>query len=175
MFRVCIAQSLRRHARPGAGLTLLVTAVLLTACGGGGGRSGAPSSPAQGSGAEPERSTFVDSSFVGLPKPAGAQSFGAATFEGGTWVQSYEVDGLDPLQTVAFYENRLDTDWVESPPLRRLGQCLAHGDTPETQCTYRGLWVSGDERLEVVAGPAGPGGTDGHASTELSLLLEGAQ
>ena len=121
------------------------------------------SSPAQGSGAEPERSTFVDSSFVGLPKPAGAQSFGAATFEGGTWVQSYEVDGLDPLQTVAFYENRLDTDWVESPPLRRLGQCLAHGDTPETQCTYRGLWVSGDERLEVVAGPAGPGGTDGRA------------
>jgi len=153
---------------------LLLVTVLLTACGGSG-ESGATNSPAQGSGAQPERLTFADSEFVGLPKPAGAQSFGVATFEGGTWVQSYAVDDLDPLQTLTFYRNRLESNWVESPPVRQLGQCLAQGDTPGTQCTYRGVWVSGAERLEVVAGPAGPDANDGRASTELSLLLEEAQ
>jgi hypothetical protein len=124
-------------------------------------------------GAEPlGNGTFAPGLFVNLPKPAESKSFGAPALKHGTWVQSFAVDGLSPLETMQYYESALKPDWDESTPSLALGSCFPSGGNADSHCTYREIWIQGTQRLEVVAGPAGT--TAVGDGTELSLLLEGA-
>jgi hypothetical protein len=146
---------------------MVVAALALAAC------EDATTAGGVGVGADPLRNgAFAPGIFVDLPKPAESKPFGAPALKHGTWVQSFEVDGLSPSETVQYYESALKPEWEESTPLLPLGSCFPPGGSAESQCTYREIWIQGTERLEIVAGPAGidPVG-DG---TELSLLLEGA-
>ena len=156
----------RRRARVGAGLTL-VAALALTACG-----ADTTTSGGVGVGAQPlGNGTFAPGVFVDLPKPGGSRPYGGPTLRHGTWVQSFEVDGLSPMETMQFFQSALRRRWEADPPPLPLGGCFPPGGASGTQCTYRGTWIRGTERLEIVAGPAGLGLGN---TTELSLLLEGA-
>ncbi|MDQ1431354.1 MAG: hypothetical protein QOF40_1956, partial [Actinomycetota bacterium] len=98
----------RRNAGFAAGLAL-VAALTLAACGTG---TPAASGTAVPVGAQPVRNGgLVPGSFVDLPKPAGARSYGAPTLSHGAWTQSFEVDGLSPAQTMQFYVTALQGSW----------------------------------------------------------------
>jgi hypothetical protein len=153
----------------GVGLAL-VAALAFAACGG---ATATTSGGGAAIGAQPVRNgSLAPGSFVDLPKPAGARSFGAPTLSHGTWTQSFGVDGLSPAQTMQFYVTALEGSWGESPPLSPLGRCDPSGGASGSGCTYRAVWIRGSEKLTIIAGPAGLGVSNG---TELSLLLTGGE
>jgi hypothetical protein len=142
----------------------------LAACGTG---TPAASGTAVPVGAQPVRNGgLVPGSFVDLPKPAGARSYGAPTLSHGAWTQSFEVDGLSPAQTMQFYVTALQGSWGESPPSAPLGRCDPSGGATGSGCTDRAVWIQGSEQLTIIAGPAG---VDVGNGTQLSLELTGAQ
>jgi hypothetical protein len=162
-------RSVRRRCF-GAGL-VLAAALALTACGGDPASEGV--SEGVGVGAQPlQNGTFGPGILVNLPKPAAARPFAAPAHRHGTWVQSFEIDGLSPLETMQYFESALPPVWEESTPSMPLGSCFPPGGESDSQCTYRETWIQGTQRLEIVAGPAGIDITEDR--TELSLLLEGA-
>jgi hypothetical protein len=143
----------------------ILAALVLASCGGSSGGS---------NGAQPVRNgNFAPGAFIDLPKPGGQQSFGPPTDQNGTWVQSFEITGLDSSETMQFYVTALGSDWTKISGPTRLGHCSAPGGNPGNGCTYRAVWSNSPEQLEIVAGPDGTNKGGVGDGTELSLLLTG--
>ena len=140
------------------------TVLALAACGGQAERTSG-SGPTQGAG-------FASAVFVNLPRPGGATPFDPPSEEGGVWTQSYEVRSLGSAETMQFYVAALQDDWLQQVPPAVVGHCNPAVVLVGDGCTYRGVWASSGQRLEVSAGPDGIDQGNG-GGTELSLLLTG--
>jgi hypothetical protein len=151
---------IRRRFAVASFATLAV--LVLASCGG-----------SAGSGAQPESNGFGPGAFADLPKPGGQQSFGPPTEDHGTWVQSFEIDGLGPSETMQFYATALGSDWTKTSGPTTLGHCRAASSDQGNGCTYREVWSNSPTQLEIVAGPAGANENQIDGGTELSLLLTG--
>jgi hypothetical protein len=108
----------------------------------------------------------------GLPVLPRAEAVGGPTREAAARTASYRVDGVLPQAVLSYFSDHLDRqEWSVLEPPQASGAD-----------TWRGSWVSGNRRLEVVAerlgasqtatSDVGTGGTLGaQVSTQYSIVL----
>jgi hypothetical protein len=142
---------MRRDGSPGAVLRLVAVVLALTLAACSSSNDGGSNSGAQAG---------VPSALTDLPKPAAATASGSATEAGGTWTQSFEVEGLDAPGVMAFYEQALPGDgWeVESPT------------TSDGQDAYTATYTSAEDGTLVVTANAFSG-AGGGTPAQLNLQL----
>jgi hypothetical protein len=118
----------------------VLLALVLAACGSNGSDGGASS------GGQAD----VPSEFTDLPKPAAAVADGTATEAGGTWSQSFAVEGLDPAGVMSFYESELPgAGWEVTSPTAQTG---ASGYSATYSSSESGTLVVTASQLEAEGG-----------------------
>jgi hypothetical protein len=140
---------------------LLLAAVLMV-----GGACGASSGFADDQPSD-QGSRLEAGELAGLPRPAAAAPFGAASQRDGAVTQSFKVTGLSPADVLQFYVGALPAQGWEGSTV----------PVEQGQGVWRGEWTRNDRILQITAEPDvddGTGHGDGAPTSQLDLELRGA-
>jgi hypothetical protein len=114
----------------------------------------------------------VPGTFAGIIKPGGAKPLSNTIRDGNDVTQAFLVDGLEPADVMAFYEENL-TGWDTAGPAP-LGACSNGVDPSGFECSWSGVRTNGGSRLEIAATPDNVDADNLGNGSDVNLLLTGA-